>query len=1213
MPNGFWGEMRWDFDIYDQAGNKTRASAKVYVATKAPSTAPEPVAIYTGTAANYLGQEVLKGFEAYTPGMTIYQNPVRVLYRVPRAEYYGGGGNGDIYGPWVNPPPGPNTLYILYSDSNYLYLDIQGSTDGHLIDVTRVALNGLTGLRPHEFRLNVKFASEALRPPTPIKLEAYVEGLGKWVESPYHISKGQTQGATSAITQIRLSVAPRPYQQKFSMTGLALGTKAYSVNCSVPPMGTVCLINTNLPYPGDDVDVYHNRYAVTDETGQLRSTEVVPMWGYDGSPAQVNLETLAYDPRLKQIYYEATNDFKQRVWGRSRIVTQNLIFVNTHTGAETVMTPKATSRKPLNANVEIYGASFNYTSLPEGKYKVFAYVEDGFNASSLNKQRIPLIENVAVDLTPPIISISPPSGTTIGSLDDITITVTDEITGKPTVTKAHLTGGPANDDVYLAVRGISNTQFKLEYPVMFPSLKEGEFYTLTVEARDDQYNTSTASVTFDYQPRQVTLVDGMDGKVMVPAVPYAFTHADGRRIIETHPLTLSDGSTLNGTYDVFATLRSDAALALVVNGIRIVPGQTMRIMSQHDFESSAGRLSIPLYPAVGGIVGVSHLIVTTSAPNAPVLAVEIYTWEASAKLSAESWEVRQVIDPVRIYAMPEVGIPCRFTSKESEAKATDPIRDPVCLLEWDKTPDETEQAMQDNQGLTIAGLVGQALKLGEQPVAYSLYLFSGNGAKVKVGEGSHMLTVKPAYGAVEFQLDKTQVKRAIEEVNVRFVQTEGPECALTLNAERAKRDAANKPAGLIARTCLFEWQQIPDSLTQDPYSEIPLLSGTLADNGAYTLGWRVSIYSKNGTRITLADQSAEIEAVDPPAPTIALASKYHFKDNIYLVPRTGQYLGDAVINAESADVDITLRRNSEVLEAETFSPGWGVYNRVYRRIHTDERTLWEETLYTVKAAYTPAPDVGTEADYRVIASPLENVKPFVEVASNTAIDTQTLPVKAVIRDQYNPTGAYDPNTMGVWKVRLIQQKAYNETEVLTDFVATVDGEAHFDVDLSNVETFFLRIAAEAVLDSPIEGYTRTEVSTRPAFLTVLRGGEIGADVIARRLSGEAPLTGVFKLSLQDREYARAVGDIVWETSDDEGQSWSEFVPEERYKYQLVKVFDKGEYQVRANVINRNSGREAYTETVSVIAYEKPQITVEGPQTLFIGSEGTYTAKVSLND
>ncbi|MCP0820473.1 hypothetical protein KU721_24070, partial [Salmonella enterica subsp. enterica serovar Montevideo] len=54
-------------------------------------------------------------------------------------------------------------------------------------------------------------------------------------------------------------------------------------------------------------------------------------------------------------------------------------------------------------------------------------------------------------------------------------------------------------------------------------------------------------------------------------------------------------------------------------------------------------------------------------------------------------------------------------------------------------------------------------------------------------------------------------------------------------------------------------------------------------------------------------------------------------------------------------------------------------------------------------------------------------------------------------------------------------------------------------------------------------------------------------------------------------------------------------------------------QVRAKVVNVNSGAEKYTEAVSVVAYDKPDIAVIGPTTLFVGSEGKYTANLTLND
>lgn len=750
---------------------------------------------------------------------------------------------------------------------------------------------------------------------------------------------------------------------------------------------------------------------------------------------------------------------------------------------------------------------------------------------------------------------------------------------------------------------------------MFPSLKEGESYRLTVSGADAQGNAVKKVVGFEYKPRQVMLADGMDGKVMVPAVTHEFVHADGKRIIETKPLTLSDGAIVTGSYDVFATLRSDAKVPLVVNGVRIEPGQTMGIMSQHDFGASGGRLSIPVKPAIPDVVGSSSLLVMTSAPNSPILVVDINTWKGAAKLSAESWTIRQVIDPVKIYALPETGVPCRFTTKADVAMAADPIRDPVCLLQWDRTPDEAEQTTQDTNGMKVAGLVGQAVSIGEQPVEYSLYLFSGDGSKVKVGSGSQNLTVTTAYGSVGYTPidDIAQVNRVIENFNVNLKQNKGPDCSITLSADRAKKEAASKGAGSASRTCLFEWQQIPDGLLQEQLSESPSLSGSLASNGNHPLGWRVSIFTRNGTRVTLNDQTFNIEAVDPPAPTVELSSKFNFKDNIYMVPMTGNYLGDAIISSERADLDIAISRNSGVLESETFAPGWGATNKVYRRINTDERALWEETTYKVNAAYNKVPDVKTEAIYRAIAAPSDSIRPVVEVDGDNAIDTQALPVRVLIRDQYKPDGGYDANTMGVWKVRLIQQKAYNETVALTDYAEASNGEAQFSVDLSGVDTSSVRIAAEAVLDSPVEGYNRTELSIRPAFLTVLRGGAIAAGVEARKLSGEAPFTAVFKLALDNRQDLRATGQVVWETTKDDGKTWEQFIPEERYKYQLVKTFDKGEYQVRAKVVNVNSGAEKYTEAVSVVAYDKPDIAVVGPTTLFVGSEGKYTASLALND
>ncbi|HCW2884206.1 TPA: DUF4165 domain-containing protein [Escherichia coli] len=1166
------------FEISDSAGNSylsPRQKVMFDSITNAPSA---PFGVYDPSSTNNLGPG-LSGFVAYTAGMTVKTNPIRLAWRVPRDnwhEYREGG---------INMVNALGEMTKVGEDGNYVYLVTTspfGNTDGNYWRWGNFGAWGGGGIS-----YSLTLSPSAPQSPRLLGVDYNYSDIG-W--SSFYRYWVNNSVLPVTVSSIRVKVEPRPYVQ----------TAVHRGSCEVPVGQDSCVITNSFTMEKGTTGYVHDNVTVYNTDKSLSSN---PMW------AEVNWNDQHY-PQLSQQYDQSSKVFTLFVNQPGR----GAYFDRLRLRSAWIEDSKGNKLSPTGGlianNWENYTYQWDLKTLPEGQYSLVAAAEEMHGPLT----RQPMFQ-ITSDRTAPTLTISVADGAAIQTLDDVVITLADAVDPSPKLTSLALVAGPANDKVQLSWREESKGRFRLEYPVMFPSLKEGESYSLTVAGEDAQGNAVQKAVGFEYKPRQVMLADGMDGKVMIPAVTHEFVHADGKRIIETKPLTLSDGAVVTGSYDVFATLRSDAQVPLVVNGVRIEPGQTMGIMSQHDFGASGGRLSIPVKPAVPDEVGSSSLLVMTSAPNSPILVVDINTWKGAAKLSAESWTIRQVIDPVKIYALPELGVPCRFTTKADVAMAADPIRDPVCLLQWDRTPDEAEQTTQDNNGMKVAGLVGQAVSIGEQPVEYSLYLFSGDGSKVKVGSGSQNLTVTTAYDSVGYSPidDIAQVNRVIEDFDVNFKQSKGPDCSITLSADRAKNEAAKKGVGSTSRTCLFEWQQIPDGLVQDQLSESPSLSGSLAANGDHPLGWRVSIFTRNGTRVTLNDEIFNIEAVDPPAPTVALSSKYNFKNNIYMVPMTGNYLGDVIINSERAALDISISRNSSVLESETFSPGSGAYNKVYRRINTDERPLWEETTYKVNATYNKVPDVKTEVVYKAIAAPSDSIRPIVEVEGDTAIDTQALPIKVLIRDQYKPDGGYDEKTMGKWKVRLIRQKVYNETEPLTDFVFAENGEAQFSVNIKGVDSSSIRIVAEAVLESPVEGYNRTETSLRPAFLTVLKGGAIGADVQSRKLSGQAPFTSVFKLALNDRQDVRATGKVIWETSADDGKTWEQFTPEDRYKYQLVRTFEKGEYKVRAKVFNINSGAEQYTEVVSIIAYDKPKISVSGPATLFIGSEGQYIANLTLND
>lgn len=1197
------------FKVYDKAGNVTTKSRQSFVDIENPKI--EISDIFDVKTNSWI---------PYSPGMTVYSNPV--LYRLVTASSNLAKNNPHgigITNGWTIDERG-DVAYLSRSTTPMWYTPNSASDAGYW-RITTASGNYFDTRASH---LNLVLAEGITKAPTASK-----EGSNFMIQLQINDEiEFENMNSNSGERQIKMFIEPltvkkarlkldsdAEYDVNMSLSQSITNNSGKYFRCTVVKGNDYCDVEINQTIEngtfihGGGLLTYQLSVGELNEAGTGSSSRFGSI-----SQGRVSLSFDFNPPLIEEVKvsnFELSAIFVEtEEYDLSTSDTWRFGFNNISAIAKDITSDQKVNLPLINTvNLTRYTSkrSFSLAALDSGIYDLTLIAEDKYGRIVHHQ-----VKNILIDRKAPYISVE--KGTTVSSLDQIVITITDDIDPEPKIQNIRLSGGPASDNVQLSWREVSFATFQLEYPIMFPSLKTGEEYSLTVRASDAQGNEAEKTVAFMYEPQQIALANGMDGKLMIPAVTQEFQRSGGGHIIQTEPIKLGGNTVVTGSYDVFATLRSDAEVPLVVNGIRIEPGQTMSVMSQHNFGSSGGRINLPLRPAVAGVEGSSNLLVMTSAPNSPVLVLDVNTWKASAKLSAESWTVRQVIDPVKIYALPEVGVPCRLTTRQSEATAADPIRDPVCLIQWDRTPDEAEQTTQDNNGMKVAGLVGQAVSIGEQPVEYSLYLFSGDGSKVKVGSGSQNLTVTTAYGSVSYSPgnDIAQVNRVIQAFNVNFKQSKGPDCSLTLNADRAKSESANKAAGSTSRACLFEWLKIPDGLTQEQFSDSPALSGSLAQKGDHPLGWRVSIFTRKGTRVTLNEETFNIEAIDPPVPTVELSSTFKYKDNIYMVPMTGNYLGDAIINSQRADLDISISRNTDVLESETFTPGWGATNKVYRRINTDERTLWEETIYRVNAAYNKVPDVKTEAVYRAISSPAKSIRPIVEVDGDKAIDTIALPVRVLIRDQYRPDGGYDANTMGNWKVRLIRQKVYNETEPLTDFVPAENGEAQFSVNLEGVDSSSIRIVAEAVLESPIEGYNRTETSLRPAFLTVLRGGAIGADVQARKLSGQAPFTSVFKLALNDRQDVRATGKVIWETSTDDGKTWEQFTPEDRYKYQLVRTFEKGEYKVRAKVFNINSGAEQYTEVVSVIAYDKPKISVAGPTTLFIGSEGKYTANLTLN-
>ncbi|WHQ45849.1 DUF4165 domain-containing protein (plasmid) [Alcaligenes faecalis] len=1198
------------FEVIDKAGNKNIINQPVYVLDRILGKASgthhedfEVVAVYdpiTAESTPFNHIPGLKGYIPYVKGVEVKTNPTHMIsrYKINQdGDYSPFGLDGfNYFCPSANAACATEKIH---SDSEYIYRtsgDIQISDTSFSSNVRLHNRVGMYLLAPFD----IKFSDESkLAPRTASGGYTYVSGAetGRKVTNTY---SGNPYGKDARITEIYTAIEPRSYEQN-----LSININGRTQNFKIPPNATSHTYATDVSFYEHHLGSPNTRYYMN----------IQKRLSGNGFPISYAVGQNIYYDFTEPLIHSVNLDILNKELKASASETMNWIAAGTnYYGIDVgksfakIYNVKGEDFTLPKKKAEALGSFesafvFDLSNLPNGEYKsIQIHIFDKYG-----NEAIEIVDaGMILDSNAPDVEIK--AGSKITSLDEVIITLSDDTDPNPTITAINLQGGPFAENVELVARSIGENKYMLEYPILFPSMEEGERYRLKVTARDNNGNEGTSTVNFLYSPRIVSLLGGMDGRIYLPAVPEVFESKNGN-FLKSEQLTLADGSVLAGQYDIVATLSGSSAAPLVINGTSVQPGETMTVANQIDFSSTDGRISLPMRAAVEGLTGLSNLIVTTTAPNSPVLVVNVELWNADIDLQSKFWTIRQVIDPLEIIAMPKQGVPCRTTIDAAAARKADIASDPVCLIEWTETPDEALPSTDKAGGLTVAGLVGQAVRLGDQKVKFDVFVFSGDGAKIKVNSGERTIKVISALNTIRFEPNIKSAHQKIQHLDIRFNQVEGPCCTVTLSADEAMTVASKAIRDSSARSCLFEWQLLPDGLMQNKFATLPQAEGTLDTVGDHMLGWRLSMFSRLGTRITLAEQAKGIVVIPPPVPTIGLSSNFDMKNGTYMVPVGESYVGDAVITAENSELTIDIETTNGETVSETFPRNaWSAAQSVTRRIVNTDTELWGKRQIRVRAAYKELSEVSSEETYVVYTVPSTRVKPFIETTAESALDTELLPVTVKMLDMFMYRDPYDNQTMGSWKVRVMRQLKAGEYEPLTDFVETVDGVANFDVDVSGVEGRTVRLVAEAHLISPIEGYERIEVSPRPLFPGVLLGGEIGGDIVARRISGQAPFSAVFRAVLADRVMFASVGDIIWEVSDDAGATWESHHPAERQKFSFVQNFNTGTYRVRAKIVNRYSGLEQYTGQVEITAYDKPMVQVEGPKVMFVGTTATLQAR-----
>lgn len=808
------------FRVKDQAGNTADINRRSKIDRTVPLVRPQAYDSKAGA------------WTTYVPGMTVYDNPVKMRWIRSKTDHVAF--NGTDYG-WHDSTYDQQTTANIVHNLDVLY----PASAGNFRLYTKAG-----GYYDQAYsRLEFNLAGGAAKAPTVLGVRYRLDG--SWITSPLSgevtYARFRSADRGKSIDRVIFDVEPRPYAQKITLSGFS--------SCQVEANASWCYINASI---AEGEGSYYRDFmfssAKADGSWSSRAGRLRVMWD---TQAPI-VESVTVDATAKtftaRIYdQDRINNSLRTEWDTTDLVAR-AIGSKTYTLEQTDLIETDYNRRT---------AAYDLSALPSGNYSVQITATDTYGNKTTKSAASVLIDNDS-----PLINIKTSSSAqqiVISTLDDVSIEVTDPTDPNPTVTGVELRGGPASETVRVSARPDGQGRFRIEYPIIFPTISAGEEYVLLVTARDAQGNTATEELKFSYEPAVIPL----EGNLNIPAAPFAFTTSEGNPVIETQPLTLAAGDLVSGTYDVFATLRSDARSAFYIGGKLVSPGQTVTL-ANYDFSASGGRIQLPARPEVGGAAGTNGLLLSTSAPNTPVIVGSIRTWMPDISVSRSSDNPDQVITRQTI-SIGETGVSrCPITTDAAIAKAADPLRSPICLLEWKQVPLGLQEVSVEGTSLPLTMLEGSYQNAGDQAATFELSLFASDGAKRVIYRGEDSVSVREPFEGATFShtLDGTELRRAVDSAELRFIQTSSPPCAITGNAEEAR--AAGMAGGPL--TCLIQVTAKPDDLVQ--VSDSPLvLRGIIGDAGTHPVNWTASIYSQAGQSLLLQEGVSTIEVVHPQVET----------------------------------------------------------------------------------------------------------------------------------------------------------------------------------------------------------------------------------------------------------------------------------------------------------------------------------------------------------
>lgn len=556
--------------IYDKAGNvKITPKQKVYFDQTNSTPGLKLVGVRRPGSKNVIGPKT--GYDPYVPGMTVYENPISILYSAPKSEFidnkrggYTAYGAGEI----INNTNDGKVYFVFnrthdFKDGNYV----------RFID----RASWLVGYIGYDLKLSPSAPKNPVRINRP---EFHYSDIG-WYSD--HRARIQSNQLPITIKQIRQKVEVRNYDQKFTFQGKSCVIKAGSNACSIT-------LTPMILGKGQSKWI-HDRSDLTNSTGTLVGD---PIWNevsiHDIEPPTI--EDLIVDGQTATVNLTMLNQSAFH----GKVGLQD-VWLEDDKGERLPVI-----RTSLNLNTVYFQAQFDLSSLNDGSYTVTAMAKEyhgGIGRSAQSKV-------VLIDTKPPELTIEYSGDTNIpkeiNNLRDIAIKIKDEL-NPVYIKEIKLTNEIQGVDVVLGYSKVSGDGtdkiFMPELPRLFPSFESGDIYTMSITARDAYDNEVSKTITFRYLP--ANLIRLQNQTYLPVGVELKRENDKSVAQITSNDLKLDDGRFATGKQLGIVTLKPTSSFPVKVNGVVLMPGESKNL--EIDMGEAGGKLEVPIYPVNNDEIG----------------------------------------------------------------------------------------------------------------------------------------------------------------------------------------------------------------------------------------------------------------------------------------------------------------------------------------------------------------------------------------------------------------------------------------------------------------------------------------------------------------------------------------------------------------------------------------------------------------------------------